>query len=290
MADRFVWTAADGTVVDLTDEQSGYSILANGTRGLRSVEYGFTSVEYAGIDGSSVQSVKANANTPTLGLIVSATNQADFQARTRALVRAMRPKAGPGTLTVNRNDGSSRSLRCYVTGGMEGDESVDVTLPGRWWKLALKLLAPDPWWSGDPVSLDIGLGVGAPFFPIFPLNLAPSQVQGQFTVDLSDADAPSFPVWTITGPGTSLTLTNNTTGRSIVVNAALGAGEQMIIDTRPGLQSVRRGDGSNLMGALASDPALWPLVEGLNSVTASLAGAADASRISGIYQPRFSGI
>jgi hypothetical protein len=44
------------------------------------------------------------------------------------------------------------------------------------------------------------------------------------------------------------------------------------------------------MGAVATDPALWALVEGVNTVTAQLTGATSDSRITGVYAPRFSGI
>jgi len=165
-----------------------------------------------------------------------------------------------------------------------------VTLDGAWWRLALKLYAPDPWWYGEQKSLDVGLGTGTAFFPIPPINLAPATVQGRFTVDLTDSDTLVYPQWVVTGPGSSLTLTNITTGRVITVNAALTTGETMIIDTRPGLQSVRKADGVNLMGALDSDPALWPLIDGVNEISAALTGATTDSRIAGVWRPRYAGI
>lgn len=291
MASRITWTAPNsGQVIEFTDMAAGYMVTDQGTTGLQSPPYALTTVTYAGVDGANVQAIRAEPNTPTLGIRMEAKSMEEFKRKRRALVHAMRPKAGPGRLTVTQEWGESRSLLCYCTEGLEGNEDFAVTGPGRWWKVLLKFYAPSPWWLGAPMALNVGLGGGQPFFPFFPLRLAPSSVRGQFTVDLSDSDAPSYPVWTITGPGTSLTLSNLTTKRRITVNAALAAGETMVIDTRPGLQSVRRGDGTNLMGALASDPALWPLVEGVNTVVAQLEGAGDASRVSGVYEPRFSGV
>lgn len=293
MAEQIVWTSADGgTVIDLTDNSAGYTVQANGTRGLRSVAYEVTTTKYAGIDGENVDAIQALPNTPTLGLLVESMtgDEGSLRAKIRNLVHAMRPKAGPGSLTVSNELGDRRSLTCYCTGGYEGDEAVDITLPGRWWKVALKLYAADPWWYGAQQSVALGLSAGPNFFPIFPLNLAPSSVQGAFTVDLSTADTTSYPLWTITGPGSALTLTNTTTGQVITVNAALSPGQSMIIDTRPGFQSVRRDDGTNLMGSVSSDPALWGLIEGVNAVTAQLTGATTASRITGVYSPRYAGI
>jgi hypothetical protein len=62
------------------------------------------------------------------------------------------------------------------------------------------------------------------------------------------------------------------------VTATLLAGDSLVIDTRPGSQSVRRGDGTSLMNALGTDPALWPLLDGVvNSVSCQLTGATSAS-------------
>lgn len=288
MADQVLWTGADGTVIDLTDASAGYMVLGEGTRGLRSPEYALTTQAFAGSDGELITALRATGAQPTLGLLVAADDENTFRSRARALRRSMRPKAGLGTLTVRSSDGEARSLDCLCTAGLEGDEAS--AQQGSWWKLALKFYAPDPWWYGDPVTVTYGLGTPAAFFPIFPLVLSPSTVIGQFVIDLSDSDAPSYPVWTITGPGNGLVLTNLTTSQVITVNAPLSAGEQMVVDTRPGLQSVRKADGTNLLGALASDPALWSLVEDSNAISVALTGATSASVVAVTYTPRYAGI
>lgn len=291
MAEQILWTPADGSApINLTDEDAGYSVEADGTRGLRSVEYRFAARTYAGLDGEAVDAVTAVANRPTLGLLIQADGEVELRSRLRALVRAMRPKAGPGRLTVATEEGERRYLHCYAESGLEGDESESTHMPGRWWRVALKLYAPDPWWEGDAQVLTVGLQAPVPFFPAPPFTLSPSAVQGQFTVDLSDTDTETYPTWTVTGPGTTLVLENTTTGRVIEVNATLGVGEPLVIDTRPGYQSVRRGNGTNLMSAVASDPALWPLIADVNAVSAVLTGATAASRITATYRPRYAGV
>lgn len=300
MSERFVWSPADGSPdIDLTDEDAGFSWEAEGTRGLRSTSYSFVTSTSAGVDGEDVQAVRAEASHPSLGLLVRATSTAEFRARCRRLVHAMRPKAGPGTLTVTTEDGESRRLACYVEGGLEGDESNDTTLPGRWWRLVLKLYAPKPWWLGDPVTVDFGLAAPSIFLSAtlpMPRTLSSSTIQGQRDIDLSDSDDAAYPVWTVTGPGVGLTLRNLTTGQVIQVDATLGDGQTMVIDTRPGHQEVRRGDldefdpAANLMGELAGDPALWPLIENVNRVSALLGGAGPKSRIAAVYQPRYAGV
>lgn len=290
MAEQILWTSPQGVRIDLTDEVAGYRVLANGTRGLRSVTYEITSSRYAAMDGDYVHGIHATANRPSLGLMVQASDNLDFRAKVRGLVRAMRPRAGAGMLSVINETGEARHLYCYCVEGLEGDEATDVTMTGAWWKVLLKFYAPDPWWIGEQQTIDVGLGAATEFFPILPVRLSTSTAQGRFTIDLSDADAPSYPVWTVTGPGNSLVLTNQTTGRSVTINAPLAAGQTMVITTQPGDQSVRRGDGVNLMGFLDSDPSLWPLIEGTNVISAVLAGATSASRIRGTFAPRYAGI
>lgn len=290
MADQVTWTAPDGTVLDLTDTSSGYMVLGEGTSGLRSVSYEVSTQKLAGLDGELVQAIRATSSNPSLGLLVWADGEDDFRARARALRHAMRPQAGLGTLCVRNAAGEARNLDCYCTAGLEGDESDQAAVSGQWWKLALKLYAPTPWWYGDPQTLTYSLGSPTAFFPIFPTHLASSTVAGRFTIDLSDTDAPAYPVWTIKGPGSSLVLTNTTTGQVIQVNATLAAGESLVINTAPGQQSVRKGDGTNLMGSLASNPALWALIEGVNVVTCALTGATTASSIAATYAPRYAGV
>lgn len=290
MARSIRWEPADGSqAIYLTDRAAGYRVLDE-TVGLNSPSYRIATEQYAGVDGVTVVAVSADARELVLALMVQANDQAAFRARVAALTRAMRPKAGPGQLVVADEYGVERQLTCYYTSGLEGNEARGTKLAGRWWKAAVHLLADDPWWYGTERTVDVGLGAPTVFFPIFPLVLSPSTVQGQFTVDLSDADDASYPVWTITGPGSALTLTNDTTGRSIEINATLTSGQSMIIDTRPEELSIRRDDGTNLMGGVVGEPVLWPLIAGINEVTAALTGATSASRISGAYRPRYAGV
>lgn len=293
MPRQFVWVPADGSApLALNDAAGGYRLMAAGTRGLSAPPYRSTSSMYAGQDGTTLESLQADEREINLGMQIEATSALEFRRRWRALVRAFRPLAGDGQLMVTDEEGVVRTVKARYESGLEGDGEAEFA--GDVGRAVVKLKARDPWFYGPTRALSVGLGAPQPFFPIFPLTLAPSTIQGGFTVDLSDTDSPAYPVWTVTGPGTSLALTNVTTGRVIQINATLAAGEQLQIDTRPGRRSVRRlvagAPGPLLMSALASDPALWPLVDGVNQVSAALAGATAASRIVGQYEPRYSGI
>jgi hypothetical protein len=291
MARQLTWVPPDGSPeIILNDPSAGYAVKAAGTRGLSSPPYRLTAETYAGIPGTTLQAIQADQREVSLGLQVEGATVAEFRARWRALIRAMRPMAGDGVLAVADESGTRRSLACRYVSGLEGD--AEAEFPGRIGRAVLKLVAFDPWFYGDEQEVSFSLGAPTSFFTPgvgFPLTLSSSSVQGSFAIDLSDSDSPTPVTWTITGPGTALTLTNVTTGQVITVTATLTSGQTMIIDTRPGYQSVRRGDGTNLMGSVTSDPALWSLIEDQNEITASMTGATAASRIEASFQPRYAG-
>jgi hypothetical protein len=298
MARQFTWTPGDGgPPLTFTDRAAGYRVMAAGTTGLSAPPYRVTTATHAGIPGSTLQALQADQRTVTLGLQVEAPTLPEFRARWRALVRAMRPQAGTGILTVTDEYGAARHLDCRYTGGLEGDG--DAEFPGTIGRAVVTLTAFDPWFYGPEQAADFGVAAPSVFLSAtdpFPRRLSSSTVQGQQTIDLSDADAPTHPVWTVTGPGVGLALTNQTTGRTIQVNITLGDGQTLVIDTRPGHQAVYRGDlpatdpGRNQMRLVASDPALWPLIEGTNDVSAVLGAAGPASRVRGVFRPRYAGI
>lgn len=288
MARVFTWTPPVGSPVTLNDRNAGYRLMQSGTVGLSAPPYRVTDDTYAGVDGTTLQALDADRRDIMLGLQVEGPDVATFRTRWRTLIRSFRPKAGDGTLTVADEWGMTRTLTCRYVGGLEGDG--DAEFAGTVGRAAVKLAAFDPWWYGDQQTPSIGLGAPVPFFPIPPVNLSPSAVQGQFLVDLSDSDSETYPVWTITGPGSGLVLANLTTGRSISVTVDLTEGQSMIIDTRRGFQSVRLDDGTNLAGAVQGDPSLWPLIDDVNQVSAVLTGATANSRIVGSYRARYSGI
>lgn len=295
MPSRLTWTSASGaTVIDLTDIASGYVLLGEGTRGLRSPRYSVKTTEYPGMDGVEVQEVKAQAGTPTLGLLVDAPDEQAFAVRARALVRAMRAKGGPGTLTAHLPDGSTRSLTCYVTDGLEGDE-VDV----EQWALALKLFASDPWWYGPEEELPALLGPQPKFFPLFPIAFARSEIDLRADVD-NVGDEDSYAVWQVIGPGHGLALTRHAAPGehdcasagcpAIALSTVLAPGEGLVIDTRDGQQSVVHSGGRDLFDDLLTDPAMWPLVPGVNDVGIKLSGVTPQSRVYGRHRPRYAGI
>lgn len=282
---QWLWTAADGTITDLSSWGAGNFVTDEGTTGLLAPGYDFATQAFAGVDGEQLQQVSAQPGSPVLGLDLVASDGNELRQRVRQLAHRLRPRAGIGTLTAVGDDGSTRTLRCVYRKGLESGV-YRVTR----YRTALEFYAPSPWWRGEQLTFPWSLAAPQPFFPILPIRLSASTIAGTVAFDLSDTDSPTYPTWTITGPGDQLTLRNEwqavdeygdlqDMSAELVLNAPIGDGRTVTIDTRPGRQSVVRDDGLSLFGSLASDPAMWPLVDGVNSVTALLTNAGAASGI-----------
>jgi hypothetical protein len=292
---RWLWTAANGTVTDLSAWSQGTYVVGDGTSGHLAPTYGFVTDEISGVDGEQLQQVTAQGAAPVLAMDFVASDGVELRQRLRNLAHVLRPRAGLGRLTAVADDGSARSLPCYYRKGLESG-TYRVTR----YRAALEFWSPSPWWRGESVPVGYGLAAPSPFFPILPIVLSPSTILGETLVDLSDTDAPTWPTWTVTGPGSQLTLSNTydrvqddgtvtAVTQSLVLNTPIGDGQTVTIDSRPGRQSVTRSDGVSLFSSLGSDPALFPLVDGVNTVRAVLTNAGAASRIAGVADRLYSG-
>lgn len=281
---RWLWSAPDGSITDLSEWSAGTYVVADGTSGQLAPEYEFASQTFAGVDGEELQQITARPASPVLGMDLVATDGAELRQRIRRLAHVLRPRAGIGTLTAIADDGTQRTLPCYYRKGLESGRHV-VTR----YRTALEFWSPHPWWRGTPYALTYGLSAPTPFFPIPPVTLSATTIEGVATVDLSDTDAPTYPTWVVTGPGSQLQLRNETTGAELVLNATIGDGQTVTITTRPGHQSVIRGDGVSLFGSLASDPAMWPLVDAVNEVSVILTNAGPASSVAVTADRLYSG-
>src|SRR5690606_15899574 len=107
-----------------------------------------------------------------------------------------------------------------------------------WFRAVVSWRAPDPYWYELNASTErVVSAAGVPFFPLLPLNLSPSNVIGDQTVQ-NDGDVEAWPVWTVRGPYAEVRVANLTTGRTLYLTAPASAGEVLVIDTRPRRKTV----------------------------------------------------
>lgn len=274
-----------GRVTTFTDWQNGWA-LQPGPRGWDMPTYQIVTDQSPDIDGEYVRSVRGQGKDLILPLAFwSDDGRADYLARRRAFIRSLNPKLGPGTLTVVQPDGEVRTIGCYYTAGMEGDEGLDAS--GRAWTIAtVTMHAPSPFWLGAPVSTTWAAPGSGMWLPILPLAVSESQVLGSTTVT-NDGDDIAYPVWTISGPATSMTLTNATTGETLVLTQTMSPGDTVVIDTRERQQTALLNGATNLWPNLSAASVMWGLASGDNQLMLTVAGSTSATMLRLDYQPRY---
>ncbi|EPD63183.1 phage tail domain-containing protein [Streptomyces sp. HGB0020] len=292
------YTDPTGTVWRLTDDQAGYFTLADGVSGLGAAPYDLTT-DAQPRGGARLRHAQPQPRAIVWPLYVYGSTHVEFVQRWRALASAftrtlrLNPDGTrtPGVLEIARPDGSSRRIKVYYQEGFEGQGKQGTGIASD--SAVITLWCEDPYWV-DPVTVTVHRETGtlSDFFVPYP-TVSSSQVLGSTTVT-NPGDVEVWPVWTITGPASLITFTNNDTGESFTVdpNATeighgnLLAGEQVTISTDP--PTVRYQDGSNWVGALNwPAAALWGLAPGSNAVTFQLDGSGPGSAVDLTFNPRY---
>jgi hypothetical protein len=201
----------------------------------------------------------------------------------RRWARALDPVKGEGTLTVVQGAYAGRMLVCAYETGLE-DFTEEWPLLGL---TTLGFRAADPYWrDAAESSLIVKLGqTGYTWFPFLPLILGSSDLFGIATI-ANVGDVEAWPIVSVTGPGTDLSVTNQTTGEAWQFPGAIAAGSTLVVDHRPGSKSARL-DGANVFGRLTDDSILWPLEAGPNRVAIGFAAGSAASSIDFAWRNRW---
>lgn len=286
MAETLEFVNADGDSVTLSGLTEGYKALL-GQAGyiMPSYSYIITSVPEKG--ESSIARTQATPREFDIPLLIKGSSRADYITKQRNLAAIFNPELGDGTLTFTRADASARELTCRYLSGLEGNDRSDNV---EWAKMVLTLVATDPfWYANSNTSSSYTTGTVATFFPFFPLSLSNSAIFTTTTVN-NDGDIKAWPRWTITGPGSGITIKNQTTDKKIEFDTTvLADGETIEIDTRPFVKTVEKNDGTNLFSDLkdSSTDELWPLEVGNNSIRVEINLADANSQVDLVYQKRY---
>lgn len=217
---------------------------------------------------------------------IKGTSRTDFLSNLRDLFGVLGNFSEGGYLRWGGSDGITRDLKCLYAGGVEG-RFRDRQSSYVWTKAIISFRAFDPYWYAiSETTESYTTGEVATFFPFFPLSLASSEVFATPTITVL-GDVESWPVWTIIGPGSNPLFRNFTTDKLLSLTYSLGAGEQIIIDTRPGQKTIKLGDDTNLFEYLSNTSSLWPLIKGANLLRLELTGADENTRIDLSYYNRY---
>lgn len=213
--------------------------------------------------------------------LFKAASEATLLSSIRSMLDVL--SAGEGTLAVTRNDSVVRELyRCYYVGGLGEKGYVRAA------EAVLSFDALDPYWY-DPADTEVEFAIPAipegTFFPILPVTLVPSSVLQRQTVNNPGVQV--WPIWTITGPGSDISLINETNGRAFLFETILDETDTLVIDTRPLYKTVQL-NGANAWADVPKTYAdLWPLEPGDNSILVTVANATDVTLATLAYQRRY---
>lgn len=99
-------------------------------------------------------------------------------------------------------------------------------------------------------------------------------------------NANAYPIFVITGPGTTFTISNSTTGHSMVISATLLAGQTIIIDTWN--KTVTQG-GSNILSTFSGS---WIYMQpGANTITLSVStGSNSNTQLQTVFKDTYLGL
>ena len=154
----------------------------------------------------------------------------------------------------------------------------------------IEFLLPDPYWADvQPQRLDFTPPPAKSFFAPYP-TLTDGRVRGDVQI-INDGQVDAYPRWTLTGPASAVTVANTTTGEAFTYGQPLAAGEQVVVETRRGAQSVRRvSDGANRLAALNWPGAtLWALHAGVNHVQLQMNGSGPGTSTVVEFRRRYEG-
>jgi phage-related protein len=221
---------------------------------------------------------------------VVASGESATRTAVREMVKKLNPKRGPGTLRVTSPVGDQRQIVCRYSAGAELDEKVGDDSGPDWQRFPAVFIAHDPYWYDvSPIEQSFVITAQAPnFFPILPIHLAASELAVDSSVD-NTGDVQAWPVWTITGPGSGIKLSNLTTGRfTWLPSLVLAAGQVLVIDSRPGAKSVFVDGSVNAYAYLSNDSSMWPFDVGMNGIRLEMSGADNVvSQLTMRYYRRF---
>lgn len=285
-----IWYDPTGTRSTLTGFMEGVEVL-EGVHGLQMPAIRTNRAPVAGLPGTRLQNVQHDFRTIDIPVLFEATSAEQLRDLLATWRHRFDPTRGDGQLWYVTST-ATRTLTCRYMEGLEADEDSAHFSPTRQ-TAVLVFAADDPYWYDFNTSSQSWALAGTvpkwfapPTKSILPLSFASSAVNGTNSI-FNDGEVEAWPKWTIDGPATAITVTNDLTDETFTWAHALAAGERLVIDTRPGVKTVLW-NAAPAFSYLTSYQ-LFALAPGLNIVTVALAGAAAGSNVTVEWKPAYLG-
>ena len=250
---------ANGDSIELADDSD--FVLASGVTGFGIPSTAVRIDESAG-DGGTWRHTKRGVRDVDLPVIIFGASRDDVESKLRRLAKLLQDRNGAPKIVANYSNGDSLFIEAHYVGGAETQFGSDATsFYCRW---VIQMQAPQPYWqSASLQSFTVTAGnTGRGLLPqLSKMKVASSQTLGLVSVN-SSADVDVYPVWTIRGPVSSLSISNGT--QSFGFNTAVASGETITIDTEAG--TVDDQTGANRYPILTAAPKLFPFAPGRSTI------------------------
>lgn len=277
MTTQLTWIDSAGVSTPLV-EAGGYKLL-RGTMGLGEAAPQNSIDDFVAFDGA----VLVKRRRSTLGLLLPLLVRHATRVQTKIEELASMLERAPGQ--IQYDDGvNTRTLKNVIyEGGLGGDLS-NAPFP-VWRKVAVALLALDPWWYGPANSQALSTSAVTAFDAAIAFDSAIAFDGGAATGVNVSGDTDAYPVITVQGPATTLTVGSG--GLVWSIAAALSASDVLIVDHRPGSRGPRLNAGGVDWSLLTEASRLWTLPRGVASVVTGIVGGSGATAINMSWEPRY---
>lgn len=270
---------ANGDSIAL-DGSDGF-VLTQGLRGLGLTPADLRLTSSAG-DGATWRGTRRRERDIDAPVTVLGAHRDEVAQKLRRLAAVLSDRIAPPSLVATYGAGESYAITVHYVAGAETQYGGEAGALFCTWPMTWR--APDPYWvSTEPVIFSaVGATSSRNLLPnLVALEVSSSQALGTLTVS-NPGDVDAYPVWTVKGPTSSLTISQ--AGVGFTYSSALTSSDTLTIDTRAG--TVRNQAGTNLYGGLAAAPKLFRLPPGSSTVSIVATGATADTRISGYFNPR----
>jgi hypothetical protein len=230
------WRGWDGSEWVLSKPSSGVFLTRKGVEGMGSPTHQEWVDESPAVHGQRYRGHRVQPRPVFWPVyLYSDAGSADWVQLDRAFWRSLQP-GKHGVWTVATPGGGRRSLSCrFVDDGRHAYE-MDPTFRG-WAAYGVSLIADNPFWTGEPARRTWAQSNATDFYgggtaPVFNISSGSQLSTAKMT---NEGDLEAWPVWTIRGPLTSVTV--GVDGATVQWNVELLQDDTLVIDTDPTIQS-----------------------------------------------------
>lgn len=280
MSETFLWVDPDNGQTILDTEWNA--------EGRFAADPEFESEGVPGQPGERLRAVRHGVHEFTLPFWLHEASEEALRSALRSIIYKMDATRGEGRLRVVAPGGDEREIFCRVATGLGISEVLGQDSGFYAQRITPVFRAYDPYWYAVAETAVVYTGAAEvrTFFPFFPLFLSAAAVFADDTVN-NPGDFEAWPVWTISGPASNITVTNLTTGKSFSLTLTLGSAQTLVIDLRPGAKTLLLDDGTSAFSLLTATSSLWALAQGDNNIRVSMDSTSTSSFVRLAFRPRY---